>query len=242
MSFNKGRNIVPIKFQEGNNLTIIIPAAGAAHRMRSVGPKCLIDIGGKTLLERTIEACTTNYPLAKLIVVTGFQSDRVASNLSKNAISVENERYEATNVARSIGLALRATQDENILIVYGDLIFDSSALSGLNGKASKAIIDISGCFDTETREIGIRLQNGVVDSFAYAYPEKWAQIAFFTGKELSLLRKLTYNREFERLYLYEVLNMMIEKGAAFEGVKNPRCRIMDIDTVEDIEKARGVFS
>jgi len=241
VSSNK-RNVTSIKPQnDGSDLTIIIPAAGAAHRMRSLGPKCLIDINGKTVLERIIDNCNSYYPLAQVVVVTGFQSDKVANSLKSRAVSVENERFEETNVVRSIAHGLRTTNNNKVLIIFGDLVFDSSALIDIEG-TSKALIDISGCFDDHHREIGVRLANNFIDNFSYSFAEKWAQITFLTGKELSLLRKLCFNRENEKLYLFEIFNMILERGGQIEGKKNPRCRVMDIDTLEDIEKARGIFN
>ena len=37
-------------------MTAIILAAGVGRRLRAAGPKCLIEIGGRTLLARMLES------------------------------------------------------------------------------------------------------------------------------------------------------------------------------------------
>ena len=61
----------------------------------------------------------------------------------KDLIKIENENYEKTNVVRSIGLGLRAATSENVLVIYGDLVFNEETIKNLKPQCSSLIIDNS---------------------------------------------------------------------------------------------------
>ena len=64
-----------------NTLTVIIPVAGMGHRMKSYGPKCLLPANSKeTILEKTISNIKREYPYSDIIVVVGFESEKLELN------------------------------------------------------------------------------------------------------------------------------------------------------------------
>jgi choline kinase len=113
-----------------DNLSIIIPAAGVGKRMRSYGPKSLIPLNHEeTVISRQINLLKKLFlHHSEIIVVVGFESEKIIRNLPKWVKVIENENYATTNVARSIGMALRIASNNNVLIVYGDLVFNIHAL------------------------------------------------------------------------------------------------------------------
>ena len=59
-------------------LTVLIPVAGMGHRMKSYGPKCLLKANQKeTILEKTVSNIKREYPYSDIIVVVGFESEKV---------------------------------------------------------------------------------------------------------------------------------------------------------------------
>ena len=112
--------------EKNERLTILIPAAGMGRRMKSYGPKCLINIGGITILERQIKILLKLYPGSDIIVIAGFESDKIRKKIkTKYPVRiVNNHKYEDTNVLYSLSLGLQASINRNFLIVYGDLVFN----------------------------------------------------------------------------------------------------------------------
>ena len=107
---------------------VIIPSAGIGRRMKSYGCKSLLNIRDKKLIDIQVENIRNAFPTNEIILVTGFDSDRLINNSPTDIIKIENERYYDNNVIRSISIGMHATKDnDHILIVLGDLLFNTEA-------------------------------------------------------------------------------------------------------------------
>lgn len=239
MSNSASRHITSAKKQPAKNtkgeLSVIIPAAGMGHRMKSYGPKALIPVyGGVTLIERQIEIILSCYPNAELFVVIGFQAEKIREQLKSYPIRfIYNPIHETTNVLFSLGLALQAAISESSLIVYGDLIFNNSAIRNLKG-CSKIIADAYGQLNKD--EVGLTIQNKQAMNFAYGLETKWAQIAYLTGRELKLFKEVSLNPDTNQWFGYEGLNYVIEKGGKMEVIRPRTMELTEIDCAKDLEK------
>ena len=64
-------------------------------------------------------------------------------------------------------------------------------------------------------EVGCTIINNHVEHILYDLPNKWAQIGYFVGKELQLLKQITFNPLNEKLLGFEAINEIINKGGKF---------------------------
>lgn len=105
-------------------MKIVILAAGSGSRIfKQVNsiPKCLLDFGGETILERQIRLYKENGIDEKdIVVVAGYMSEEVCK-IHRNTII--NPYYFNRDNAYSLLLALENI-DEDILVVDGDIVFD----------------------------------------------------------------------------------------------------------------------
>jgi len=236
------RQIKTIRRQSsGDQIGIIIPAAGLGKRMKSHGPKPLIKItNNATILQNQIKNIQKVFDDHRIVLVCGFEADKVMSQIPTNLSSVENELYEETNVARSIGMALRTVNDlSRILIIYGDLVFGQKALEVLDYSTS-AIFALGDFIGEE--EVGCVINNhGNLEHMMYDLPHKWSQIAYFQGKELDYLKEIVWNKNNNKLFGFEVINRIIEKGGRFSCEYDKDIKIVDVDTSKDIQKARQII-
>lgn len=225
----------------GHNITVIIPAAGIGRRMKSHGSKSLIQLATQeTLLDRQITVIRKQYPKAEIIVVVGFQADKIIKDLiGKPDIKVvENELYEETNVVRSIGMALRVASNSNILIIYGDIIFNPATLIGLPLHHSATIVDNKNNFEPDV--VGVNIIDGYVGCFSYGLRTKWAQIVYLTGKELSIFKTIACNKDKRKLNTFEILNKVIELDGKIKAIEPQDMKIIEINSTQDKEKAKKV--
>ena len=82
----------------------VILAAGMAKRLRPLTdtkPKCLLEVGGRTLLERTIDAMR-QAGISEFVVVTGYRGDMIRHFLNVqcsmfNVQYLHNADYEHNN-------------------------------------------------------------------------------------------------------------------------------------------------
>lgn len=230
------RNVTSLKAIDGQPLTVIIPAAGEGLRMKSYGPKSLIKLNNHlTLLEYQVKLIRKQFENPTIIVVAGHEFQRVMSHSPSDIIYIENERHATTNVVKSIGLGLRATLTNRVLILYGDLICNTAALKVSLNNESLVFIDTS---DTMTEnEVGCIINNNYVEHMLYDLPNKWAQIVYLTGKELALFRELAEHPEYERWYGFEALNHIIANNGKLKAVKPKNIKANDIDTSKDLSIA-----
>lgn len=222
-------------------LSVVIPAAGLGRRMKSYGPKALIEIARhETIISRQIAIIRECLPTADIVVVVGFEADKIARLLPSDIMVVENENYAQTNVARSLEIGLRACPARASLIVYGDLVFNRATLRNIRLDRSQIWIDTKGSFHAAST-VGVNVHEGKVVHYAYGLPTKWAQIALLTGLELHLFRTLLARQDYRRHYGFEILLELVDLPSVnFWAIEPPCMQISEVDTVADIAIARRI--
>lgn len=117
----------------------IILAAGYGKRMRPLTNKThktLLDINGKTVIQRIID-CLLAVGLSDIVIVTGYLDELLRSHVNTlyPELGVEyiyNERYGETNNIYSIALALQhISMNQDVVLIESDLIFESGILERL---------------------------------------------------------------------------------------------------------------
>ncbi|HEV8242972.1 MAG TPA: isocitrate lyase/phosphoenolpyruvate mutase family protein, partial [Nitrospirales bacterium] len=110
-------------------ITAIIPAAGFEKQLLPLiqdKPKCLLDIKGKTILERQV-AALNDVNIKDIVVIRGYQKDKIAL---PNLRYYDNDRYEETGELASIFCAERELKGR-CLLLYSDIIFETGILQKL---------------------------------------------------------------------------------------------------------------
>tara|TARA_R110002020_G_scaffold18912_2_gene65305 strand:- start:1790 stop:2500 length:711 start_codon:yes stop_codon:yes gene_type:complete len=214
-------------------LTVIIPAAGVGHRMKSYGPKCLLQANQKeTILEKTISNIKREYPYSDVIVVVGFESEKIIKALPHNIRIVENPRYKETNIGESIRLGINASSNNKLLIVYGDLVFNIYSIRGLTSSGPCVVVDSQSRFREE--EVGVTVVDDFVTNFAYGLPSKWSQIAYFEGESFEALKCLCSDKKKDRLYPFELFNIIISNGIKIKAKEPKGMLIKEVDSMKDL--------
>ena len=75
-------------------------------------------------------------------------------------------------------------------------------------------------------------EDGFLQNMMYDLPNKWAQVAVFNGEELKLLKQLCWDKKNYHKFGFEIINEIIEHS---------KCKVIDIDTSKDIERAKEIF-
>ncbi len=117
------RKFLPVGAEK---ITAIIPAAGFEKQLLPLiqdKPKCLLDIKGKTILERQI-ATLNEVNIKDIAVVRGYQKEKIAFS---NLRYYDNDRYEDTGELTSIFCAEQELKGR-CLLLYSDIIFETGIL------------------------------------------------------------------------------------------------------------------
>ena len=251
-----------------NNAKALIIAAGLGSRLKKHTknlPKCMLDFGGKTLLQRQLEAykkCHIN----DISLVRGYKKEKINY---KGIKYFENDDYKNNNILNSIFYAEKVING-NIIISYSDILFNSSVVQ----RALDANHDISVVVDIDWRGYYVgrkdhpisEAENVVFNSNNEV--EKIGKIN--TGNEevhgefigmiklsnrgaeifkqhFNRLKKIYWNKPFQRAkifqkaYLTDFIQELVDIGIKVH------CVIIEsgwkeIDTVEDYKKALVGFN
>jgi choline kinase len=113
-------------------LRAIILAAGKGSRLEPVSGesvKCLVELGGMTLIERQfsyLRACG----ITQIAVVVGFQAERIRRTCGPNVEYVENPIFAETNSLYSLWLA-RHLFGDGFVVMNSDVFFHPQLLRDL---------------------------------------------------------------------------------------------------------------
>jgi hypothetical protein len=216
------------------DLSIIILGGSMVYRMKSYGPKSLIKLSNQqTIIENQISVISLAYPDCEIILTTGFEADKIVKNRPQNIRLVENQLHESTNLLEEIRLALNNCVNDNVLIINGEMIFNLEAIDNITkDDISTVIIDSKGLMPDE--EVGVTVVNDRVSIFSHGISPKWCNIVYLTGKELKFLKCIANDRDKNKLYLFEALNLVIDKRGGFRSSEPNNLQVNKIESSKDI--------
>jgi choline kinase len=119
----------------------IILAAGQGKRLRPLTadrPKAMIDLKGRTLLDRQIERFH-KYGIHDITVVTGYCEESVRSKYPFRAS--RNEEYSLTNMTYSLFCAKQQLQG-NVIVSYGDILYDDHVMDTLLSRPHEVTVAV----------------------------------------------------------------------------------------------------
>ena len=139
---NKGTKVSdssPFKGEQ-EGVRAIILAAGTASRLRpltSNTPKCLLKVGERTLLQRSIDALI-KAGIREFVIVTGYLHEQIENFVRKTYQDslplgegrggsfrfIHNKDYETTNNIYSLWLARPEAEGQEVLLLDSDLLYD----------------------------------------------------------------------------------------------------------------------
>ncbi|MBQ7462052.1 MAG: phosphocholine cytidylyltransferase family protein [Bacteroidaceae bacterium] len=119
----------------------IILAAGTASRLRPLTlhtPKCLLKVGERTLLQRSMDALI-EAGIREFVIVTGYLHEQIENFVREtyqnflplregrggSVCFIHNKDYETTNNIYSLWLARPEAEGEGVLLLDSDLLYDA---------------------------------------------------------------------------------------------------------------------
>ena len=109
----------------------IILAAGKGTRLNGVElkPKCLFEVGGRSLLQRQLSALA-EARIEEIVLVLGFEAERIQRHCGSNVSFVTNERFGETSSLYSLWLA-KEHLTEGFVVLNCDVLFHPQLLTRL---------------------------------------------------------------------------------------------------------------
>lgn len=232
----------------------VILAAGVASRLRPLTndcPKCLLNVGERSLLQRSMDALKSN-GISEFVIVTGYLHEQIENFVKKNYSDVKvtfihNDIYDSTNNIYSLWLARPEADGEEILLLDSDLLYDPQIIRRVLDDGNENLLTLI------RHDLGEEEMKVVVDAKgAITELSKTCNPADAIGESLGIERM---GRAYTKA-LYEELEVMMEKEGlsnifyerAFERLfpKGHTYNVLDVtdlfscelDTVDDFNAAK----
>ena len=155
----------------------IVLSAGQGSRLLPVTatrPKCLIEVGGRTLLQRQLTALA-EAGLKRALVVTGYRHEQVAEALrGPQPLAVEARFNPFWAVASSIGSVWMARDRLHapFCLLNGDTLFDPQILAAALASPGAALgLVVEPIAAATYDDMLVRVENGAVRAVAKDLPE-----------------------------------------------------------------------
>ena len=244
----------------------IIISAGSASRLGELvkdKPKGLLDINGKTLIDRQISLLRKN-GIDNIIIITGRHKNFGIENVSY----INDEHYEQHDVLGSLMVANNKINDR-VLISYSDLLFEESILQQLlefsgdigipvdlnweksyegrtqhpKSEADNVLIK-NGKIVRIQKEIENTSNHQTVGEFLglMILSEKGSEIFVENYCKLQQIHSGPFHNapSLEKAYLTDMLQELIDLGYDLKPIIIDG-RWCEIDTPQDLENARKIF-
>ncbi len=239
--------------QEG--VRAIILAAGTASRLRpltSNTPKCLLRVGERTLLQRSMDALIQN-GIRQFVIVTGYLHTMIEDFVRQtyaDSISVSfihNERYETTNNIYSLWLARPEADGRDVLLLDSDLLYDPKIIARVLADTHDNVLTLIRHELGEEEMKVVMVSDGNITEIS-----KTCDPALAAGESLGIERMsgnytaelykeldIMMNREHLENKFYELaFQRLIAEGHTFSVLDVTDLFSCELDTVEDFENAK----
>ena len=248
-------------------MNAIIIAGGKSTRIRPLSneiPKTMIEVYGKSILERQIEVFQ-RCGISDITAVTGYHSEKI--NLP-NINCIKNEEYKTTNVNEGLFCA-KAKLNDSVIITYGDIIFEREVLEQtLNFKGDIGIVidldwekQYTGKFGRPISEADNVIMNKkqilkisknltkkddliLAESIGiFKLSKSGAKILLDRYNHLKKLQKGKFHSatSFNDAFFMDMIQDLIDTNVIIEPIPI-NGRWCEIDTQLDLERAKEIFS
>jgi glucose-1-phosphate thymidylyltransferase len=204
----------------------VIPVAGFGSRLRPHThslPKVLLNVAGKPILAHILDELVLQ-KIDKVTIITGYKGDLIENyvndNYSFDATFVEQK--ELLGLGHAIWTATPTFEDEPLMIILGDTIFDAD----LSLASKKGLSSIGVKYVDDPRRFGVVIndENGNIKKLVEKPKEPISNLAivgiYYINNGLKLKSSLDKiineniktNNEFQ---LTDALQIMLEEGEEF---------------------------
>ena len=239
----------------------VILAAGMAKRLRPLTdtkPKCLLKVGERTLLERTVAAMAAA-GINEFVVVTGYRADQIRDFLNKfdgleslgkpKFTYLHNADYEHNNNIYSLWMAGEKVRGQEFLLMDSDILCDPAAVLRIASEKEAALAVNRHELGEEEMKVVVDDQMRITEICKTCRPEDamgesvgiekmtaaYSEALFRELDQMILnegLIDIFYERAFERL---------IPQGHTFRVIDTTDYFSYELDTPEDFHRAQELM-
>ena len=125
-------------------------AAGMGKRLAKFtqdNTKCMVEVNGKKLIERTIDILKQN-GINKLVIVAGYKKENLKKYVQDNVkdievVFIDNDEYATSNNIYSLYLAKEYLECDDTLLLESDLIYEEGLIKKILTNENKNLAAVA---------------------------------------------------------------------------------------------------
>ena len=231
----------------------VILAAGMAKRLRPLTdtiPKCLLKVGNRTLLERTVDAMR-RAGISEFVVVTGYRADMIRDFLTSHFSHftfhfLHNADYAHNNNIYSLWMAGEVVRGKEFLLMDSDILCDPAAVVRIASEPTAALAVNRHELGEEEMKVVVDADSRITEISKTCRPEAAMGESVGIEKSTADYSEALY-RELDQMILQEKLidifyerafERLIPQGHTFRVVDTTDYFSYELDTPEDFLRAQ----
>jgi len=238
-------------------------AAGMGKRLgkfTSGQTKCMVPVGGRTLLEHAADALR-QAGIHKLILVTGYAGDKLEAYARESLsdfelVFVHNPDYATTNNIYSLYLARDEFMKDDTILLESDLIYDRDLIRQLVEAPEKDMVTVAKYESWMDGTVTLLNSDGIIREFVEKKDFRFDK----AEKYYKTVNIYKFSKDFaERLYIpflhayiraygmnqyYELVLKTLTRtpGAQMHAFEVGRMKWYEIDDAQDLDIANTLFA
>ena len=238
---------IPLRLRQNHEMpTAIILAAGRGRRLGSLTadrPKCLLEVGGATLIEHQLQALRAE-GIEKVVAVVGYQAEAIRKQINGRAQCLVNQQHASTNSLYSLWLAREAARP-GFLLLNADVLFAPEILRRLLNSPHPNALAVERRAQFEPEEMKVELEGDRVRALSKelepgrAHAENIGVVKFSPEGARVLLRTMEelLAQGAEREFCPYAFNALAPQYP-LQAVPIDGLPWIEIDFVDDLRRAR----
>lgn len=216
-------------------------------------PKCLLKVGEKCLLQRSIDALASN-GIRDFVIVTGYLHEMIETFVAEqygdniNVKFIHNDVFDSTNNIYSLWLARPEAEGQEILLLDSDLLYDPRIITKvMESDADNVLTLIRHELGEEEMKVVLDHENGTIIEIS-----KTCNPADAAGESLGIekmgcrytsalyqeLEPMMNEEHLENVFYERAFERLIAKGHTYKVIDVTELFSCELDTVEDFENAK----
>ncbi len=227
----------------------IVLAAGRGSRLGKYTedrPKSLIELGGKTLMQRNLENIK-NAGFDQVVVVVGYRHELLEQLISQNFSTDFYRIVMNPDYTRGSGSSLICAAEEiqgDIVIIESDLLYDGEIVQRISSPNIKNAMAL-GYFNHGRKEVKLYLKNGYIAKAQWSEPEDkeatgdWVGFTKLTSESSAIMQKMLYDAKLEtgKEFHYESFIFRLVEQQVFQAIYIQDLPWIEIDNEIDLKRA-----
>ena len=217
-------------------------------------PKCLLKVGERSLLQRSIDALKSN-GILDFVIVTGYLHEMIEAFVAEeygnsiNVTFIHNKVFDSTNNIYSLWLAKPEAEGEEILLLDSDLLYDPEIIARvLADNAENVLTLIRHNLGEEEMKVVLDKENGTITEISKTCNpldaageslgiEKMGRD--YTSALFKELEPMMNEEHLENVFYERAFERLLAKGHTYNVIDVTELFSCELDTVEDFENAKA---